>query len=296
MDGPLAYLEEHREEVLEALQTRDLTPGLHVGDARDLSHLDDASVHLVVTSPPYPMIEMWDEQFQELTGLTSDDPGFYEASHGVLDDVWAECQRVLAPGGILCVNVGDATRTVDGSFQLFPNHVRIAQALDALELTPLIPILWRKPTNKPNAFLGSGFLPPNGYVTLDCEFVLIYRKGDLRSFPPHDPLRYASQFSKQERDAWFTQVWDVRGERQEGMATFPEEVPMRLVRMYSCLGDTVLDPFAGTGTTVKVARRWGRRALGVEVDPSLEAVVRKRVPTAAPRAETVLERVEEAYR
>src|SRR5687767_12229391 len=122
------------------------------------------------------------------------------------------------------------------------------------------------PTNKPNAFLGSGFLPPNAYVTLDCEHVLLFRKGAPRKLPPKDLLRYASEMSKAERDSWFSQIWDFRGAGQSHedvvrrTAAFPEEVPYRLVRMFSCLGETVLDPFAGTGTTLRVAAAEGRRA------------------------------------
>ena len=119
-----------------------------------------------------------------------------------------------------------------------------------------------------------GSFPPNAYVTLDCEFILLFRKGALRRFPPHDPERAASRLSRAERDTWFSQVWtDVRGQRQghHGARTgaFPAEIPRRLIRMFSVRGDTVLDPFAGTGTTVREAARLGRSAVGVERDPKV---------------------------
>lgn len=259
--------------------------------------LPDASVHLVVTSPPYPMIEMWDGLFERWTGERVGAPGFYAACHRALARVWAECARVLVPGGIAAINVGDATRTVE-DFQLYPNHVDVTRACVDLGLTPLVPLLWKKPTNKPNAFLGSGFLPPNAYVTLDCEHILLFRKGPPRRLPPKDLLRYASEMSKAERDAWFTQVWDLRGVGQATDAlarrsgAFPDEIPERLVRMFSLLGETVLDPFAGTGTTLRVAAAEGRRAVGFETEPALHPVL---AGIRAPPGRDVVERLLARY-
>jgi modification methylase len=242
------------------------------GDARRLDGITDDSVHLVVTSPPYPMIPQWDELFRRL-GATS-----YPAMLDVLAEAWQACHRVLVPGGILAVNIGDALRTTDGAFRLWPNHAETLVAAERVGFRPLPYILWKKPTNKPNAFLGSGFLPPNAYVTLDCEFLLLFRKGGLRRLPVHDRNREASRFSRVERDLWFSQVWtDVRGAPQRTAAgrsaAFPPAIPERLVRMFSLVGDTVLDPFAGTGTTLEAAARWGRDAVGVEWDPEVFAAL-----------------------
>jgi modification methylase len=235
------------------------------GDARLLTGVPDASVHLVVTSPPYPKIPLWDALFHE---LGADD---YESMLAVLAAAWKACHRVLVPGGILAINIGDALRSEDGRFRLWPNHAETLAAASRVGFRPLPYLLWKKPTNRPNAFLGSGFLPPNAYVTLDCEFILLFRKGDLRRFPPHDADRARSRFSRAERDLWFSQVWsDVRGVLQRGergrSAAFPPEIPGRLVRMFSITGDTVLDPFAGTGTTLWAAAGCGRNAIGVEWD------------------------------
>ncbi|HTT15536.1 MAG TPA: site-specific DNA-methyltransferase [Thermoplasmata archaeon] len=237
------------------------------GDARRLPTVPDRSVALVVTSPPYPMIPQWDATFRSMGA------GSYPAMLRVLADAWAACHRVLVPGGILAINIGDALRSDAGGFRLWPNQAETTRAATRVGFTPLPYLLWKKPTNKPNAFLGSGFLPPNAYVTLDCEFVLLFRKGRLRRFPPHDPARAASRYTRAERDVWFSQIWsDVRGARQAGAAgrtgAFPPEVPARLIRMFSVVGDTVLDPFAGTGTTVWAAARLGRRAIGIERDPA----------------------------
>jgi modification methylase len=235
------------------------------GDARGPVDVTPGSVALVVTSPPYPMIAQWDALFAT---WHADDFG---SMHRELDRVWKECHRALLPGGILAVNVGDAVRTVKGEFRLWPNHTRVVLAAEKLGFRSLPYILWKKPTNKPNAFLGSGFLPPNAYVTLDCEFILLFRKGPLRHLPRGSPARLASRYSKAERDRWFSQVWEgIRGRPQaQGharSAAFPAEIPRRLIRMFSVVGDTVLDPFAGTGTTLWEASRAGRNAIGIELD------------------------------
>lgn len=146
-------------------------------------------------------------------------------------------------------------------------------------------VLWKKPTTKPKykgkgAFLGSGFLPPNAYVTLDCEYILFFRKGNLRKFPRNDSLRQESKFTKKQRDSWFTQIWTVTGSRQTNeelqrrSAAFPIEIANRLIRMFSVKGDTILDPFLGSGTTTKAAMQNDRNSVGYEIDPSLLPLIK----------------------
>lgn len=250
-----------------------------------------AAVALVVTSPPYPMIPQWDEGFAQ-QGASN-----YAEMHALLGRAWAECHRVLIDGGLLAINIGDALRSGRDGFQLWPNHADVTIACRAVGFRPLPYLLWKKPMNRPNAFLGSGFLPPNAYVTLDCEYVLLFRKGGLRRFPRGDRSRLASRYTREERDRWFSQVWDdVRGVRQDGAhgrtGAFPAELAERLIRMFSVAGDVVLDPFAGSGTTLWAAAKLGRSAIGVERDPERAAELRRqravRYPTepeeARPRA------------
>jgi modification methylase len=272
-----------------------------IGNSQQMPELADRSVHLMVTSPPYPMIAMWDTLFcnsdQKVAALwrkleadcSEKTVGqLYDAMHDYLAKVWAETYRVLIEGGIACINIGDATRSVNGKFQLYPNHSRIIEVCEKIGFTTLPYILWKKPTNKPSykgkgAFLGSGFLPPNAYVTLDCEFILLFRKGNLRKFPPKDALRYESAFTKKQRDEWFSQIWAFKGTRQTASelerrtAAYPDEIAERLIRMFSVKGETVLDPFLGSGTTVKVAIENERSSVGYETDKNLLPVITKKI-------------------
>jgi DNA modification methylase len=259
------------------------THEIHVGDARSMSDLPEDSVELVVTSPPYPMIEMWDDLFADLDPAVgehldaADGEAAFERMHGTLDEVWAEVDRVLVEGGIACVNVGDATRTVGGRFRVYPNHSRIVTAFEDLGFEPLPEILWRKPANSAAKFMGSGVLPPNAYVTLEHEYVLVFRNGERRAFEPGSKRRYESAYFWKERNRWFSDVWtEIRGEFQsldrgelrERSAAYPFEVPYRLINMYSVYGDAVLDPFWGTGTTSLAAMVAGRNSVGYELEES----------------------------
>ncbi len=251
------------------------------------------------------MIQMWDKQFcdlypriAELWNLLEASPkdetvmAIYNAMHEELAKTWTETYRVLVDGGIACINIGDATRTLNGKFRVFPNHARIIETCEQVGFTTLPYILWKKPTTKPmykgkGAYLGSGFLPPNAYVTMDCEFILLFRKGNLRKFPSKDPNRDGSQLTKQQRDEWFSQIWQVTGTRQtlnelaRRTAAFPQEIAARLIRMFSVKGDTVLDPFLGSGTTTMEAEKHERNSVGYETDQNLLSVILKNADFAA---------------
>lgn len=275
--------------------------------ASALREVPEGSVDLVVTSPPYPMIEMWDQVLavqdtRIADHLTrGDGPAAFELMHCLLDQVWSECVRVLRTGGFVCINIGDATRSMGGTFRLYPNHARILSACQSLGLDTLPAILWRKQTNAPNKFMGSGMLPSGAYVTLEHEYILILRKGGKRNFGPSDRARRSrSAFFWEERNSWFSDVWDFKGTQQqltrnggrERSGAFPFELAFRLVNMYSMQEDLVLDPFLGTGTTTVAAMCAGRNSLGFEIDPRMQQVIENAVAAAAPRLnERQLERL-----
>jgi len=268
-------------------------------DARDLSRIADDSVELVVTSPPYPMIEMWDAMFAGMNPTIAaalsagDGSRAFELMHQELDEVWAECFRVLRPGCIACVNIGDAVRTVADDFQLYANHARVVSSMCRAGFSPLPDVLWRKQTNAPNKFMGSGMLPAGAYVTYEHEYVLIFRKGGRRAFTSAADRRNrrASAFFWEERNAWFSDVWtDLKGTTQEladqaareRRAAYPLELAFRLICMHSVYGDTVLDPFLGTGTTIAAAVAAGRNSIGVEIDDGLRRAIWNAVEKAVP--------------
>lgn len=255
-------------------------------DSRFLCDREESFADIVVTSPPYPMIEMWDGLFSSLNGRIGEclsggrtDEAF-ELMHAELDRVWVGIYKALRAGGIACIVAGDATRTIDGDFRLFPNHSRILSACTEAGLRPLPGILWRKQSNKPNKFMGSGMLPPSAYPTLEHEHILILRKGAARRFETagEKANRRRSAFFWEERNSWFSDVWEgLKGERQATetgtsrgrKASFPVELARRLICMFSVQGDTVLDPFLGSGTTSIAAAECARNSAGYEMDSSL---------------------------
>jgi DNA modification methylase len=252
--------------------------------------LPSESADLMVTSPPYPMVEMWDEMFSRQSASVkkalgkNDGPRAFENMHRLMDPIWEEVYRVLKVGGFACINIGDATRTVNDNFVLYPNHARILQFALGLGFSTLPCILWRKQTNAPNKFMGSGMLPAGAYVTLEHEYILILRKGPKREFKNKEDKRnrHESAVFWEERNHWFSDVWfDVKGMPQSlnnkdarlRSAAYPFEVAYRLINMYSVKGDTVLDPFLGTGTTTAAAIASGRNSIGYEIDRSLDNVI-----------------------
>jgi site-specific DNA-methyltransferase (cytosine-N4-specific) len=269
----------------------------------------DSSVHLMLTSPPYPMVQMWDTLFcqidkkiecflAELSSKPDAVGKIYDLMHENLAKTWQETFRVLVEGGIAAINIGDATRRLDNKFQLFPNHSRTIEICEKIGFTTLPYILWKKPTTKPHykgksAFLGSGFLPPNAYVTLDCEFILLFRKDKLRKFPPHDKARYESKFTKEQRDEWFSQIWTLKGARQtvdeleRRTAAYPNEIAERIIKMFSVKGDTVLDPFLGSGTTIKAAIQNQRNCVGYELEENLLPTIQKTINLANDESVTI---------
>ena len=255
-----------------------------------MSDIPSNSIDLMVTSPPYPMIEMWDDIFSNqnakiLDALKKRDGNkAFELMHQILDPVWDETFRVLKNGGFACINIGDATRTINGNFSLYPNHARILQYLRKIGFTSLPDILWRKQTNAPNKFMGSGMLPAGAYVTLEHEYILIVRKGSKREFikDTEKIKRRESSFFWEERNIFFSDIWlDIKGTTQglvksssrKRSGAFPFDLAYRLINMYSVKGDIVLDPFLGTGTVMAASMTGARNSIGFEIDNMLKKTV-----------------------
>ncbi len=257
---------------------------LILGDARELGMVDDASVHLVVTSPPYWTLKSYREHPAQL-GHIADYEQFLEA----LGRVWTGCFRVLVPGGRLVCVVGDVclSRRRFGRHVVVPLHADICVMCRKIGFDNLNPIIWHKIANanyevaNGTKFLGKPF-EPNAIIKNDIEFILMQRKpGGYRM--PTARQREQSKLTKDEYNAWFRQFWTLTGAstRNHHPAPFPLELAYRLVRMFSFVGDTVLDPFLGTGTTCLAAMKCGRNSIGVEVDELYLRQTRKRVEQAA---------------
>jgi len=264
-------------------------------DAKDMKEVLPETIDLVITSPPYPMIEMWDEVFSGLNSKIgnaiddNDGPEAFELMHRELDFVWDEVNRVLKKGGIACINIGDATRTLKGHFALYTNHSRIHAYMQRIGFSALPAILWRKQTNAPNKFMGSGMMPPGAYVTLEHEYILILRKGNKKEFKTikEKKNRRESCFFWEERNAWFSDIWtDLKGASQNlfedkarnRSAAYPFELPYRIITMLSVKDDTILDPFFGIGTTMYAAMAAGRNSIGYEIDENMKEVIGSKTP------------------
>ena len=254
---------------------------LNQGDARHLDWIPDNSIHLVVTSPPYWTLKKYNDNDAQL-GAVAD----YDAFMDELDEVWRHCYRVLVPGGRLVCVVGDvciARRRNKGRHMVVPLHADISVRARAIGFDYLTPILWHKiasasyEVENGSSFLGKPY-EPNAIIKNDIEYLLMLRKhGGYRK--PTDEQRQLSKLSKDEHSKWFRSFWsDLPGaSTKEHPAPYPVELAYRLVRMFSFYGDTVLDPFAGTFSTVVAALKANRNSIANEIDAAYFAHGEKRV-------------------
>ena len=239
------------------------------GDSRYLSFLPDESVHLAVTSPPYWNLKRYNENPDQLGHIQD-----YEAFLFELEKVWRHVYRILVPGGRLVCVVGDVcvARRNFGRHLVFPLHADICVICRRIGFDNLNPIVWHKIANASyevangSKFLGKPY-EPNAIIKNDMEFILMQRKpGGYRQ--PSKRQRDESRIGKEEFGRWFQQIWNITGaSTKHHPAPFPLELATRLIRMFSFTGDTVLDPFCGSGTTMVAAMRMGRNSIGVDIDP-----------------------------
>ena len=251
------------------------------GDARRLSQVVKEPVHLVVTSPPYWTLKEYKHGADQL-GRVAD----YDDFVAEIGKVWRECSRLLAPGGRLIIVVGDVclSRRRHGRHVVYPLHASIQESCRKMGFDNLAPIIWHKIANAefemgPGGFLGKPY-EPNAIVKNDIEFILMQRKpGGYRS--PSLAARAMSVISEADHRKWFRQIWTLPGaSTRNHPAPYPLELANRLVRMFSFVGDTVLDPFLGTGTTSLAAALAGRNSVGVEVNPDYLDMARRRLLAA----------------
>lgn len=256
---------------------------IHLGDSRSLDWIESGSVHLVLTSPPYWTLKEYPIREGQLGAVAS-----YDEFHDELEKVWKHCFRVLVPGGRLVCVVGDVclSRKKHGRHSVMPMHADIIVRTRKIGFDNLSPIFWHKISNAAYevengsaGFLGKPY-EPNAIIKNDVEFILMLRKpGGYRQ--PTEQQRVASKLSEGEYQQWFQQVWyGLTGEStKEHPAPYPEELAYRLVRMFSFTGDTVLDPFMGTGTTLLAAARSGRNSIGVEIERAYVKMAKDRLET-----------------
>lgn len=262
------------------------------GDSRDLSFIPSESIHLIVTSPPYGALVRYSDSPRQLGNIQS-----YELFLDELDRVWGECFRVLVPGGRVACVVGDIciSRKQAGRHHVLPLSADIQVRCRRIGFDNLTPIRWLKVSNirleasSSRRFLGKPNLP-NGVVKSDIEHVLFLRKpGGYRT--PTPIQEKLSRISTDDYARWFTPIWgDVTGQlRRDHPAPYPIEIPRRLVRMFSFTGDTVLDPFAGTGTTTVAAIESDRHSIAVELESRYVDLIRKRLAQTSLRASVEFE-------
>jgi modification methylase len=263
---------------------------LRLGDARDLSWIPNGSVHLIVTSPPYWTLKKYEANDRQL-GEIADYTRFLDE----LDKVWRECARVLAPGGRICCVVGDVCiPRKQGRHRVMPLHADIMVRARTLGLDALTPVLWFKIANGVTEAKGNGAgfygkpYQPGAIIKNDVEYILFLRKGgEYRS--PSPVQKALSMLTKNEMKSWLRSAWiDIKGEstRRGHPAPYPQSLAERLIKLFSFAGDTVLDPFVGTGTTNLAAVATGRNSIGNEIETNYLKIAEQRLRLATTMPQT----------
>lgn len=252
---------------------------VYFGDCRTMKGVDDQSVQLVVTSPPYWSIKDYGNNDQIGYGETVDE---YQNSLGLVIN---ECHRALSPGCRMAVNIGDQylRASEHGKYSVLPIPIYIIQRSMDAGFDYMGSIIWTKITSTNTtggcSWMGATYYPGDGHVTYEHEYICLFRKSGKRVTPKDPDIREGSKLTKEERSHWFRGLWnDVRPVRQtEHVAMFPTDIPNRLIRMYTYIGETVLDPFMGSGTTALAAYESNRNSIGYELNPQMLPVMKEKV-------------------
>ena len=247
------------------------------GDSRNLSLIKDRSVHLIITSPPYWQLKDYGNDGQ--IGFHDS----YESYINNLNAVWTECYRVLHDGCRLCINIGDqfARSVYYGRYKVIPIRTEIIRFCEMLGMDYMGAVIWQKQTTMNTtgggAVMGSFPYPRNGILKIDYEFILIFKKQGKAPVPTVEQKKL-SEMTKEEWNAYFASHWNFGGAKQDGhIAVFPEELPRRLIKMFSFAGETIFDPFMGSGTTALAARNLQRNSIGYEINPDFKLYYEQKV-------------------
>jgi site-specific DNA-methyltransferase (adenine-specific) len=248
-----------------------------IGDSRKLSLIADKSVQLIITSPPYWQLKDYG---------TDNQIGFHDSYENYINNlnlVWRECDRVLSDGCRLCVNIGDqfARSVYYGRYKVIPIRTEIIRFCEALGMDYMGAIIWQKATTMNTtgggAVMGSFPYPRNGILKIDYEFILIFKKQGTAP-KPTAAQKSSSVMSKNDWNQYFSSHWNFNGVKQyEHIAAFPEELPKRLIKMFSFVGETVFDPFLGSGTTSLAAKNLGRNSVGYEINDDFSPIIQKKL-------------------
>ena len=248
-----------------------------IGDSRNMQEVSDESIHLVITSPPYWQLKDYGNGSQ----VGSDDS--YEEYINNLNIVWSQCHRVLKKGCRLCVNIGDqfARSVYYGRYKVIPIRAEIIKFCETIGFDYMGAIIWQKVTTCNTTggatIMGSFPYPRNGILKIDYEFILIFKKHGI-SPKVSKQIKEQSKMSIKEWNEFFSSHWNIPGEKQDKhLAMFPEEIPSRLIKMFSFAGDTILDPFLGSGTTSLSAKKHDRNSIGYEINPDFLSIIKDKL-------------------
>ncbi len=250
-----------------------------IGDSRNMAELKKESVHLIITSPPYWQIKDYGDKNQ--IGFNDT----YEKYIGNLNQVWSECHRVLNPGCRLCINIGDqfARAVTYGRYKIIPIRTEIIRFCESIGFDYMGAIIWQKMTTMNTSggasVMGSYPYPRNGHIAIDYEFILLFKKLGKSKNSVSRAIKEKSKLTNKEWRKYFTGHWNFAGEKQNGghVAMFPEELPRRLIKMFSFLGENILDPFLGSGTTSKAARTLRRNSIGYEINKKFLSTIENKM-------------------